>query len=363
MSGNAFVLSEEQRAVLSALPAPLLRWYDENRRTLPWRGTRDPYRVWVSEIMLQQTRVAAAIPYYRRWMEALPDVAALAAVEEEQLLKLWEGLGYYSRARNLQKAARVIMEQYGGRFPDTYEQLLSLPGVGEYTAGAVASIAFGQPVPAVDGNVLRLAARVAALEGDIMDQKVRRQFRQRMLEATPKDRPGAFNQALMDLGATVCLPNGAPDCERCPLASLCTARAQGRQEELPNRSKKAPRRREEMTVYLLLRQGEVALRKRPSTGLLAGLWEFPHVPGTLGEDAAGAPLSAWGLRPVDWRQRIPARHIFTHVEWHMTGYVLEVRGDCPDFAWVTAAQLQGMAIPSAFSRYREEVLHALEKYI
>ena len=348
---------------LNAMAAPLLRWYDVHKRALPWRETADPYRVWVSEIMLQQTRVAAVIPYYRRWMEVLPDVAALAAVEEEQLLKLWEGLGSYSRARTLQKAAKVIMEQYGGRFPRAYEELLGLPGIGEYTAGAIASIAFGRPVPAVDGNVLRVAARVAALEGDIMDQKVRRQFREMMLEATPKDRPGAYNQALMDLGATVCLPNGAPDCENCPLASFCAALSQGRQEQLPRRSRKAPRRREDMTVYLMVRQGQAALRKRPDTGLLAGLWEFPHVPGALEESAAGAPLAAWGLRPLDWRQRIPARHIFTHVEWHMTGYLLDVRGDNPDFTWVTAAQLRTLAIPSAFAKYKEEILRILEKDI
>lgn len=346
---------------LNAMAAPLLRWYDIHKRQLPWRETTDPYRVWVSEIMLQQTRVAAVIPYYQRWMETLPDVAALAAVDEERLLKLWEGLGYYSRARNLQKAAKVIMEQYSGRFPGTYEELLVLPGIGEYTAGAIASIAFGQPVPAVDGNVLRVASRVALLEGDIMDQKVRRQFRQMMLEATPKDRPGAYNQALMDLGATVCLPNGTPDCENCPLAPLCQARTEGRQEELPNRSKKSPRRREDMTVYLMIRQGQVALRKRADTGLLAGLWEFPYVSGTLPEDTAEAPLADWGLRPIDWRQRILARHIFTHVEWYMTGYLLDVRGDNPDFIWATAQQLRSMAIPSAFAKYRGEVLAILEK--
>ena len=225
--------TDKPQAILDAMAAPLLAWYDKNKRTLPWRGTRDPYKIWVSEIMLQQTRVAAVIPYYQRWMAELPDVAALAAVEEEKLLKLWEGLGYYSRARNLKKAACVLMEQYGGQFPRTHAELIKLPGIGAYTAGAVASIAFGERVAAVDGNVLRLAARAAVLEGDIMDSKVRREMQGRMDQAVPPDRPGDFNQAMMDLGATVCLPNGAPDCGACPLSPLCAAHALGREQELP----------------------------------------------------------------------------------------------------------------------------------
>ena len=307
---------------LRALEKPLLSWYRRQARELPWRENRDPYRIWVSEIMLQQTRVAAVIPYYQRWMAELPDVAALAAVEEEKLLKLWEGLGYYSRARNLKKAAGVIMEQHGGQFPRHYAELLKLPGIGEYTAGAIASIAFGERVSAVDGNVLRVAARNALLEGDIMDTRFRREMRQRMDQATPANRPGDFNQALMDLGATVCLPGGAPLCDACPLAGFCAAHAAGREQSLPVKRKKAPRRLEEMTVFLLLHQGRVALRKRPDTGLLAGLWEFPHVPGALDEACAGAVLAFWGLRPLEWRQKIEAKHIFTHVEWHMTGYLL-----------------------------------------
>ena len=352
--------TDQPQAILDAMAAPLLAWYDENKRTLPWRETRDPYRVWVSEIMLQQTRVAAVIPYYRRWMTELPDVQALAAVEEEKLLKLWEGLGYYSRARNLKKAAGVIMEAYDGQFPRTYGELLQLPGIGEYTAGAVASIAFGEKVAAVDGNVLRLAARAALLEGDIMDARVRREMKARMDQATPSDRPGDFNQALMDLGATVCLPNGAPDCAACPLASRCAAHALGRERELPVKSKKAPRRLEEMTVFLLLCQGRAALRKRPDAGLLAGLWEFPHVLGTLDEARAGEVLAAWGLRPLDWREKVEARHIFTHVEWHMTGYLLDVMAPAGDFTWAGPEELEALAVPSAFSKYLAAVRRALQ---
>ena len=342
-----------------AVTGRLLDWYSTHRRDLPWRESADPYRVWVSEIMLQQTRVAAVLPYYRRWMEALPDVAALAAVEEDRLMKLWEGLGYYSRARNLQRAAKVVMENHGGRFPDTFEGLRALPGIGDYTAGAVASIAFHRPVPAVDGNVLRITARLAALGEDILSPGGRRLFTDMVAELVPPDRPGDFNQALMDLGATVCLPNGQPDCGACPLAALCAAHAAGRETDFPVKRKKQTRRREEMTVYLLLREGRIALRRREARGLLAGLWEFPHIPGTLTEEEAAGPLDRWGLTPLQWRQRITARHIFTHVEWHMTGYLLEVRGTGADFTWADPAALETLAVPSAFAKYLEAAKAAL----
>ena len=352
-------LLERQQEILRRLAPALLPWYDTHKRELPWRGTRDPYRIWVSEIMLQQTRVAAVIPYYERWMERLPDTAALAAVGEDELLKLWEGLGYYSRARNLRRGAQVIEGELGGVFPGTYEALLRLPGVGEYTAGAVASMAFGQPVPAVDGNVLRVAARAAAVEGDILDPGVRRQIRRALLPAMPADRPGAFNQALMDLGATVCLPNGAPACGSCPLQGFCEARRQGRQLQLPVRRKKALRRQEELTVYILLRRGQVALRRRPAEGLLAGLWELPHVPGSLTEAEAAGPIRQWGLRPVDWRARLEARHVFTHVEWHMTGYLAEVRGAGDGLTWTDLSGLDAFAVPSAFARFLAAAREAL----
>ena len=351
---------ENKNEKIAAIVQPLLAWYGENKRDLPWRGTSDPYKVWVSEIMLQQTRVAAVMPYYRTWMSELPTVEALAAVEEPRLMKLWQGLGYYSRARNLQRAAQVIVNELEGHFPDTYEELLCLPGVGDYTAGAVASIAFSRPVPAVDGNVLRVAARVANLDGDIMDPKVRRSFREIMSRAMPTDCPGVFNQALMDLGATVCLPNGVPLCEQCPLSDLCEANRLGIQETLPVRKKKALRRVEEMTVYLLLRDGRIALRRREPQGLLAGLWEFPNVPGKLDESAAAQALSEWALTPADWRKKIEAKHVFTHVEWHMTGYLLMVSGADGNFTWADREELEALAVPSAFAKYLEEARRALE---
>ena len=344
----------ENQDLLYSIPVPLLDWYNIHKRVLPWRGTRDPYQVWVSEIMLQQTRVAAVMSYYLRWMEELPTVADLAAVNEEKLMKLWQGLGYYSRARNLRRAAQAIMADFGGVFPDRWEDILTLPGVGDYTAGAVASIAFGQPVPAVDGNVLRVAARVAGISGNILDPAVRKDIRARISAAMPPDRPGEFNQALMDLGATVCLPNGAPLCGDCPLAPLCEANRLHLQDKLPVREKKKSRRVEDLTVYLLLRDGTVALRKRPDTGLLAGLWEFPHTPGALAEDAAGSAVTAWGLTPLDWQKKLTARHVFTHVEWHMTGYVLSVRGENRDLFWANRAELEQLAVPSAFKKFLEE---------
>ena len=344
---------------LEQLPIPLLEWFRDNARKLPWRDDPTPYHVWLSEIMLQQTRVAAVLDYYRRFLEEAPDIAALAALPEERLMKLWQGLGYYSRARNMRKAALMIVDRYGGQFPEEVKELLALPGIGDYTAGAIASIAFGKPVPAVDGNVLRVAARVAGIQEDIMDPAVRKKFRALIEGAMSQDRPGEYNQALMDLGATVCLPNGTPECGRCPLSGLCEAERLGLQDVLPVRAKKAGRRREDLTVYLLWRDGTVALRKRPEQGLLAGLWEFPHVPGVLEEDAAARPLEEWGLVPVEWRKKVTAKHIFTHVEWHMTGYLLSVKGDGDGFTWADRETLERLAVPSAFGKYLAEARKAL----
>ncbi len=351
-----------EHLIFPPIAASLLAWYDKNKRDLPWRKNTDPYRVWVSEIMLQQTRVAAVIPYFERWMTALPDVAALAAVDDELLMKLWQGLGYYSRARNLKKAAQVIVNEYGGQFPGTYDALLKLPGVGEYTAGAIASIALSQRVSAVDGNVLRIAARLCDLHEDILDTRVKKAMRAALDAALPRERCGDFNQALMDLGATVCLPNGKPLCEECPLAALCRAREMGTALSLPVRAKKAKRRIEEMTVYLFIKDGSVALRKRDDAGLLAGLWEFPHIPGTLDEDTAADALTRWGLTALDWKKKISAKHIFTHVEWRMTGYLVTVKGDgMPDFVWADREKLASLAVPGAFKKYYTECMDALEQ--
>lgn len=336
---------------LKALPTPLLAWYDAAHRPLPWRQEVTPYRTWVSEIMLQQTRVAAVLPYFDRFMAALPTVEALAAAPEQELMALWQGLGYYSRARNLQKAARMVVEQYGGVFPDTYEALLTLPGVGDYTAGAIASIAFGRPVPAVDGNVLRLAARLTGCGDNVLEPAVRARFRRWMAEVIPAQRPGAFNQALMELGATVCLPGGAPLCDSCPARDFCAARAAGTQKKLPLREKKTTRRTEPITVFLLRRGDAVAVRRRGEKGLLAGLWEMPNVPGTLDEPQAAAQLDQWGIVPHKWGKVSKDKHIFTHITWEMTVFSIEIEGDIPhDWAWRSAGAPDGYPMPSAFAK-------------
>lgn len=336
---------------LTAMTAPLLAWYDLNGRTLPWRSVVTPYRTWVSEIMLQQTRVGAVIPYFERFMEELPDVSALAAVSEERLLKLWEGLGYYSRARNLQRAAKIVVSDFGGALPQSYHALLSLPGIGEYTAAAIASINFSEPVAAVDGNLLRVAARVSGCGEDIMDAKVRCLFRQRLDAAIDANRPGAYNQAMMDLGATVCLPNGAPKCEICPARTVCEAYKNGLTEVLPVRAKKKSRRVEERTVLLLFQGGKVALRKRPDTGLLASLWEFPSILGNLDESGVSLALAQMGLSAESIAPAGSAKHIFTHIEWDMKGYFADVAGENDDLIWVDAAAFDALALPTAFKKY------------
>lgn len=337
--------------------APLLAWYRQNARRLPWRETQDPYCIWVSEIMLQQTRVAFALSYYRRFMAHLPTVQALATVDEEQLNKLWQGLGYYSRARNLHKAAKQVAFEYSGVFPNTYEGLLALPGIGEYTAGAIASAAYGIRVPAVDGNVLRVMARLCNDDRPITDIKTKRQVREQVGRLMPHkpDDIRIFNQAVMELGATVCLPNGKPLCDRCPLADFCQSRVAGTAEQLPVRAPKKARRQENLTVFLLVRDGQIALRKRGKSGLLARLWEFPNLSGQLEEDAVSHVLADWGLTVTDWRAKLTASHIFTHVEWDMTGWVVTVEGEGrPDLVWADKETFETYAIPSAFSKFAAE---------
>lgn len=335
---------------LSQLPIPLLSWYRDNARDLPWRREPDPYRVWVSEIMLQQTRVASVLGYYTRFMEAFPTVKDLAAANEDRLLKLWQGLGYYSRARNLQKAARQIMDRHSGIFPSDYQDIRALAGVGDYTAGAIASIAYGQPIPAVDGNLLRVAARVTGDETDVTTAKGKKHFTEALQAIMPLEAPGRFNQAMMDLGAMICLPNGAPLCGKCPAAGFCAACQTGRTSELPIRSAKRPRRREDRVVFLLFRGGKVALRKRPDRGLLAGLWEYPNEPAP-----AEGFLESRGLAPAGLSFGGAGVHIFTHVEWHMTARTADLPADWLPAGWVWAGKkdwLETYAIPSAFASFR-----------
>ena len=310
--------------MLEQIVEPLLGWFGEHARILPWREQPQPYRVWVSEIMLQQTRVEAVKPFFERFTQALPDVRSLAECPEDKLLKLWEGLGYYNRVRNMQKAAQNMVEFYDGEMPADYEKLLGLPGIGPYTAGAVASIAFEIPVPAVDGNVLRVITRITQNDGDILKQSVKRQVEEELLAVMPKGRSGAFNQALMELGATVCVPNGAPKCDECPLSGLCLAHQNGKEMDYPKKAQKKPRKIEKKTVLVIRDGSRAAIRKRPAKGLLAGLYELPNLSGWLSQDEVLDWMKQEGLSPIRIRRLSDAKHIFSHIEWHMTGYVVLV---------------------------------------
>ncbi|MFU0832138.1 MAG: Adenine DNA glycosylase [Oscillospiraceae bacterium] len=337
---------------LSEIVKPLLCWYDKNARKLPWRDDPTPYRVWVSEIMLQQTRVEAVKPYFERFVRELPDIEALANVQEDRLLKLWEGLGYYNRVRNLQKAARMVLERYGGILPQDPKELSKLPGIGAYTAGAIASIAYGKPEPAVDGNVLRVLSRLTADDRDIRDPAAKRLAAQKLKEIYPAGKSSEFTQAMMELGATVCLPNGAPLCESCPLSSLCVGLKTGRAASLPIVSPKPARKIEKRTVFLILCDGKAALRKRPETGLLAGMWEFPSVPGALSYTQAQRMLEEWGFPKTELQRLSGAKHVFTHVEWRMTGYLVRVPDVKGDFLWAGREDFGSRcAVPSAYKHF------------
>ena len=340
----------------------MLAWYRKNHRELPWRRDRDPYHIWISEIMLQQTRVAAVIGYYTRFMTELPDIPALASVEEERLLKLWEGLGYYNRARNLKKAAAEVMDRFQGRFPETYPEILGLPGIGAYTAGAIASICYDEPTPAVDGNVLRVYTRLTGDASCVDLETTKKDIRERLTavykEALPKER-GVLTQCWMELGATVCVPNGTPLCGSCPLKETCVAFRTDRTGELPVRGEKKRRRIEERTVFLFLCDGKVALHKRPDRGLLAGLWEFPNVMGHLTLAEAMEQAERWGLQPSMPRMEVPYTHIFSHVEWHMRAYMIDCGHMADDLnkvggiKWFLRKELEETAaVPSAFQPFR-----------
>ena len=344
----------------------LLDWFYANRRILPFREDPTPYHVWLSEIMLQQTRVSAALPYYERFLAALPDIPALAACEEEKLHKLWEGLGYYSRVRNLQKAARIVCEQYGGQLPADYDALRALPGIGDYTAGAIASISFGLAVPAVDGNVLRVFSRLYNDPGVITEPAVKKAFTARVMEHQPPEKAGDYNQALMELGALVCLPNGAPLCGQCPLAALCAARAAGTMLELPRKAAPKARRVEPVTVVLAEdAEGRFLLQQRPGKGLLAGLWQpVLWEDTTLTAAETAARLAALGLdcTGVHFTPLPAAKHIFTHIEWHQSGYFLTVpEQPAPaGCVWAGKEQLEAAyTLPGAFKVYKKLLLTKL----
>ena len=342
--------------MLNEIVQPLISWYRQNKRILPWRDQKNAYYTWVSEIMLQQTRVEAVKPYFLRFIGELPDVKALAECPEEKLMKLWEGLGYYNRVRNMQTAAQNVVSEYSGILPASYEELLALKGIGSYTAGAIASIAYDIPVPAVDGNVLRVFSRITEDRQDIMKQSVRRQVEEKLLGIMPKDAPGDFNQALMELGAVVCVPNGPARCTECPVAAFCRAYYHGTVDELPLKAPKKKRTIENRTV-LVIQDGErTAIHKRPQEGLLAGLYELPNVEGHLSMDEALQKVKEMNLEPLHIETLPEAKHIFSHIEWRMIGYRIRVSSleERKESSFIFTEKKQSekqYAIPSAFRAY------------
>ena len=340
---------------LKEIVAPLLVWYDEHARNLPWREDPTPYRVWVSEIMLQQTRVEAVKPYFARFLKELPTIRALAECEEDRLLKLWEGLGYYNRVRNMQKAARQLVEEYNGEMPADFAKILALPGIGSYTAGAISSFAFGIARPAVDGNVLRVLSRLQKSYDDIMKQSLRRRMEEQVQAVIPIERAGDFNQALIELGALVCVPNGVPKCEACPLSHLCLAHQDGVEQELPRKTLPKSRKIAYRTVLVLLSDEQAALRKRPKQGLLAGLYELPNLEGHVSREAVLDYVKGLSLSPIRIQELPEAKHIFSHIEWHMVGYAVKIEEPEKNPEGIFFVERDEMekrySVPAAFGAY------------
>lgn len=330
---------------------PLLQWYDKKARELPWRVDVQPYRVWISEIMLQQTRVEAVIPYYNRFMDAFPHIKDLADAEEEKVLKLWEGLGYYSRARNLKKSAEIIRDKYNGEFPKEYKEILKLLGIGKYTAGAISSIAYGMPYAAVDGNVLRVISRICESDSDIGDEKFRNQMKEELERIYPHSYCSQFTQSLMELGAVVCIPNGAPKCEECPLNEGCGAFQNNSWNKYPVKNQKVKRKKINKTVLLLYCNGKVAVQKKQGEGLLAGLYEFPNIDIEMKETDIQRWLNDKSIESIQIQKYKKVKHIFTHLEWDMCCYKVECRTDAECYEWFSAEELQNnLPLPTAFRK-------------
>lgn len=346
-------MMESSAARLKKIVPPLLRWYDQHKKAYPWRATRDPYVVWLSEIMLQQTRIEVVLHRFPTFLAAYPTLAALAAADEEALRKHWQGLGYYRRVEQLQRAAQQLVDEGASQLPADFDALLKLPGIGRYTAGAIASLGFGLPCPAVDGNVLRVLARLTADEREVTNAKTQRAAEALVAAIIPPERPGDFNEALMELGERLCLPNTAPLCSQCPLGEHCLAYRRGIAAALPRRAKAKSRRREYRTVLLFCVDDTVAIRRRPAGGLLANLWEFPHEEGRPAATELAKRFPTANIQPLG-----ETKHIFTHLEWHLAGYRLtfDKRPALSDATWVTAAELRDVyAMPTAFRYYREQL--------
>lgn len=336
------------------LPQKLLPWFDKNKRSMPWRDDPSPYHVWLSEIMLQQTRVEAVRSYFLRFIKTLPDIHTLANADEETLLKLWEGLGYYRRVYNLQKAAQIVEDQFEGNLPSNYVALRNLPGIGDYTAGAISSIAFGLPRAAVDGNVLRVITRLTGDYRDISGTAFKKEVTASLEEIYPTGRCGDFTQSLMELGAIVCLPNGAPLCDVCPLLEDCYANLHNCIDELPVKPEKKKRKTEQRSVFILKNENCYAVRKRIAPGLLQGLWELPNDINLKTQEEIRNYLDKHNISFDAIKKVGKAKHIFTHIEWHMTAYFVQCKNQNTKFRWVTKEEIQKeISLPAAFQHFSE----------
>lgn len=341
--------------LMKKMREPIIEWYQKNKRDLPWRKEKNPYYIWLSEIMLQQTRIEAVKQYYERFLKQIPTIIDLANIEEEKLLKLWEGLGYYNRARNLKKAAKIMQEKYNGQMPKTYQELVELPGIGEYTAGAISSIAYDEKVPAVDGNVLRVVSRVIGSKKDVLEGKTKKEFTEK-LQAIMPEQAGDFNEGLMELGELVCIPNGEPLCEKCPLQKICIAKNENLTSIIPVRNQKVKRKKENITVFLLETEGEFAIRKRSKTGLLANMYEFPNSNQKITKKEIEKVLQNWGLTSTKIEKIGSHHHVFSHIEWDMIGYKIRVNSKNQEFLWAKKEEiLERYPIPGAFVPFRKKM--------
>lgn len=346
----------EETKRLEKMTKPIIQWYQQNKRELPWRKEKNPYHIWLSEIMLQQTRIEAVKQYYERFLKQLPTICDLANVEEQTLLKLWEGLGYYNRARNLKKAAQIIEENYHGEMPKSYQELIVLPGIGEYTAGAISSIAYDEQVPAVDGNVLRVVSRIVGSKKDVLEPKTKKEFTEKLKKIMPKQ-AGDFNEGLMELGELICIPNGEPLCSKCPLQKICIANSKNLTNEIPVRNLKIKRKKERVTVFLLEKEGKIAIRQRKQTGLLANMYEFPNLNQKITKKQVEEVLKDWKLIAKNEAEKIGTHHhVFSHIEWDMVGYKIEVIKENQEFQWIKKEEiLKQYPIPGAFVPFRNKM--------
>lgn len=344
--------TSEKQANLNKIVKPIVKWYQKEEKNLPWKQDKEPYHIWISEIMLQQTRIEAVKKYYGRFMKELPTAKDLASIEEERLLKLWEGLGYYSRARNLKRAAQIIVDKYHGEVPNQYDDLIMLPGIGEYTAGAIASICANEKVTAVDGNVLRVISRVIGSRENVLLPETKKKITKIIQEILPKE-SGDFNEGVMEIGEKICVPNGIPLCEKCPIQEFCYARKNNVTDEIPVREKALKRKVVNKIVFVIkTRDGKIAIRKRENKGLLSGLYELPNLDRITEEKQIEEIIRNWNLKLIEMTQKKDKKHIFTHIEWHMQHYEIVVEKGNKEFIWVSERQLNSeYPLPTAFAKF------------